>query len=186
MQFLTAIAIAIIFAFFCFLIITWKNKIIKKTFQELSERENSYTFIYEGFNWGPEITKLIINSPKSEEKLTKDDLSPESFTVQVTSESNNNETISIKRPVLKADFCDIDGNIIEENADSANILLTFDINSYSNDFSPFIKTDSNYRWKNEYSYVITHKKFTTEIFTTNDPIVLESALEKIKDLELKY
>lgn len=186
MQFLPVFLVALFFGLFCVLIILWKNRIINKTFSELSEKDNSYTFIYEGFSWGPEITSLIIYASKSTEEMTEENLAPENFKVTVTTESDEKESISIERPVLSASFCDIDGNPMEKSENPSHILLSFKTDEYSNEFSPFVKSDSGFRWKNEYTYSITHSKFTEEINITNDPVVLSSALDKIRELELKY
>lgn len=187
MQFIIAIIIAIVFAIICVATIKWKNNIIRKTYEEMKELENSYTFVYEGFPWGPEITKAIVYSNKAISDMNESDLNPELFTVAVTSETkkDNNTSSLTNRQVSDVIFCDMDGNPMDKSENPTHILLSFDNTEYSQTFSPFIN-DENIRWKSNYSYIIKHPKFSSNIMVSNDPIVLDSAIEKIQELGLNY
>ena len=187
MQVIIGIIIAVIFAALFYGAIRWRNHVIREELANFQEKDDSYTFVYEERSWGPEVTKLILNTGNATEAFTEKDLADLDFSVSVHSEfelNGNEEERNAQREVTSSYFCDIDGNKVEkEEAD--HLLLELKTEGYSEDFSPFITNDDGTSaWKKIYTYSIKHAKFNSNIINCNSPLITEDARKAMEKLSL--
>lgn len=159
----SGIVIMAVMALLFVLITKWKRKMIKETLEQFKEKANSYTLVIQGYDWGPAISKIILNTDAIND-FTNEDLKPELFTV--TAEGK-------KRTVTDCYLCDIDGNRKEDLPSGTvldHIALELKIHPLAKEENPFNWNEENEKneWKMSFPHSISHAKLSHPITTFND------------------
>lgn len=184
--FLGAIFCAVMLAVIVILRI-WRKKSIAKVYEDMKEKENSYTLIIGSYDWGPAVDKIILNpkllnqnADSNENAFTESDFAPEKFTVKIKSEvfdyaSGKKVEAEGNAKVLTAWLSDIDGEKLsdEESAEAPetpHISLELEVHPTNQLLSPFIydpETEHNI-WKKKFNFEISHPKFAAPITECSD------------------
>lgn len=153
----SGIVIMAVMAVLFIFISSWKKRMIRDTMEQFKEKANSYTLVIGGYDWGPAINKIILNTDHISE-FTQDDLDNSMFTV--TADGKN-------RIVTNCYFCDING-YPDEAKD--HIALELEVHPLTNEESPIFWNESTEKneWKESYPYTIAHKKLPEPITVFND------------------
>ena len=173
----------------------WRKKSIAKVYEDMKEKENSYTLIIGSYDWGPAVDKIILNpkllnpnAESNENDFTEADFAPEKFTVKIKSEvfdyaSGKKVEMEGNAKVLAAWLSDIDGekltddeNPTESDVESTeapetpHISLELEVHPTNQLLSPFIydpESEHNI-WKKKFTFEISHPKFAEPITECND------------------
>ena len=130
-----------------------RRRAIQQTYEMFREKDNSYSMVIEGFDWGPAVTGLVLN-PQNISALTDEDLKPENWKVSCKWKTEERE-----REIKDITWCNIDGSPYEDG-DERHILIKFRVHPDQNFFSPFEwkeETIKNY-WKTGYEWEIQNEK----------------------------
>lgn len=168
----------------------WKRHIYADEYDRFAEKEDSYTLVVEGYDWGPAVPKIIVNVGDRETKWTPDKCTSANFTVSVTSESfdfNKKQIVEETRirPIKSLYACDIDGNKTDDLENATHIAIEFEVKPDDSFFSPFyfnFKKQVN-EWKKKYSYKIESTLLDGNILTEND--MLCAAENKFKPMKVR-
>lgn len=160
-----------------------RKRVMDTEFESFAEKENSYTLIVRGYDWGPAVPKAIVNVGEREQKFTQADCTTNNFTVTVSSYENGKESPFVetkKRTITKVYPCDIDGNELDNYSEATHLAFEFDVHPSDSFFSPFIydmKKQVN-EWKKEYAYSFESSLFDGNITTENHRYCPEADLFK--------
>ena len=64
----------------------WQKKSIKKVYEDLKEKDYSYTLLIKGCDWGPAVDRMILAPGKHFDDFTPEDFDPEKFSVKVSTQ----------------------------------------------------------------------------------------------------
>jgi len=162
MQTVIGFIILVLFSLFFIFAIRWRRNEVAKIYDELKEKQHSYTLIVKTNEEGIQSAdSLIINVDSSAKNFEESDFTPELFKVTMTIGSNYG-----KRTVTKAYKSDIDGNpLSEDDADFTHIVL---------ELTPLSEEEfQTFNSVTEVAYKICHTKINGNILVSNDPIYLK-------------
>lgn|SRR5574344_2055569 len=166
MQHVIGIILITLFIIFLIIMHAMKKRVLKEEYSYFAEKENSYTLVVRGYDWGPAVPKIIVNIGEHEKKMTSDDIVPENFCIKVTTSALGTRI----RPITKVYPCDIDGNEIEDVSQATHLAFEFSVHPDDHFFSPIYYNEKKMLnvWKKEYSYSIESKFLDGNITTPNE------------------
>lgn len=194
--FLGAIFCAVMLAVILILRV-WRKKSVAKIYDDMKEKENSYTLIVGSYDWGPAVDKIILNpklqtfeTDSAKSDFTEDDFAPKNFTVKIRTEifdyaSGKIREIEGNAKVKSAWASDIDGNPDSDSEakhdpthddqpvgmpETPHITLALEVHPENQLLSPFIyDSESGHNvWKKKFIFEISHPKFEGTITECND------------------
>ena len=186
--FLGAIFCAVMLAVILILRI-WRKKSVAKIYDEMAEKDNSYTLLIGGYDWGPMVDKIILNVGDLASDFTDADLRPEKFSVKILSEgldfkSGKKTEIEGNAKVVAAWKSDIDGapsdgepcedkSGDDENPETekpTHITLSLEVHPADYLISPFIYSPESEHniWKKKFNFEISHEKLSAPITECSD------------------
>lgn len=166
----------------------WQKKSIKKVYDELKEKDYSYTLLIKGCDWGPAVDRIILAPGEAFKDFTPQDFDPKLFTVNVESERYGKdgkiEFFTKKIELEGACPCDIDENPLaafeegdedEGEGEAAgenggHILLTVKYGPDMPETNPFSYNVNNEHneWKKKFDFKIEHPKLPSPITECSD------------------
>ena len=138
LQIILSVGFCVLMLGIMFAVRIWQKKSIKKIYDELKEKDYSYTLLIKGCDWGPAVDRMILAPGESLAGFAEEDLDPKLFSVEVSTERYNQEgkIEYFTKPVevKSACLCDIDGNPVSsvdeddegESINADHILLSFE------------------------------------------------------------
>ncbi|MBR4005147.1 MAG: prolyl oligopeptidase family serine peptidase [Treponema sp.] len=165
----------------------WQKKSIKKIYEDLKEKDYSYTLLIKGCDWGPAVDRMILAPGNHFDEFKPEDFDPKKFSVTVSTERylENGKLDYFTKQVEVTDACpcDIDGNPLEgfdeaeEEGDDepgglngGHILLTLKYGPKMGEINPFaynFKTQQN-NWKDKFDFTVEHPKLPEPIKVCSD------------------
>ena len=188
LQIILSVGFCVLMLGVMFAVRIWQKKSIKKIYDELKEKDYSYTVLIEGCDWGPAARRIILAPGERFEDFSPEDFDPKKFSVTVSTErylqDGKLEYFTKQVEVTGACPCDIDGNPLadfdkasgddEENSDDgvngSHILLTLEYSPVMDETNPFLynPTTQHNEWKNKFDFKIEHPKLPEPITECSD------------------